>query len=42
MEIPFDRHIAEIYSMGEALVEVMPEWKGRFLELYDRIQELVA
>jgi MinD superfamily P-loop ATPase len=42
MEIPFDRRIAEVYSMGEVLVEVMPEWKGRFLDLYDRIQEQVA
>lgn len=42
MEIPFDRRIAEIYSMGEVLVEVMPEWKGRFSDLYDRIREQVA
>ncbi len=42
MEIPFDRGIAEIYSMGEVLVEVMPEWKEKFLELYDRIQEQVS
>jgi MinD superfamily P-loop ATPase len=42
MEIPFDRRIAEIYSMGEALVEVMPEWRERFSDLYDRIQEQVA
>ncbi len=42
MEIPFDRRIAEVYSMGEVLVEVMPEWKERFLDLYDRIQEQVA
>ena len=37
MEIPFDRRIAEVYSRGEALVEVMPEWKERFSGLYDRI-----
>lgn len=42
MKIPFDRRIAEIYSMGEVLVDVLPEWKGRFLDLYDRIQEQVA
>jgi len=42
MEIPFDRRIAEIYSTGAVLVEVMPEWKKRFLKLYDRIQEQVA
>jgi MinD superfamily P-loop ATPase len=42
MEIPFDRRIAEIYSMGEVLVEVMPEWKEKFSELYDHIQEQIA
>ncbi len=42
MEIPFDRHIAEVYSMGEVLIEVMPEWKERFSELYDRILEQVS
>jgi len=41
MEIPFDRRIAEAYSRGEVLVEVMPEWKERFLELYHRIEERV-
>ena len=41
MEIPFDRRIAEVYSRGKALIEVMPEWKERFSELYDRIQEWV-
>jgi MinD superfamily P-loop ATPase len=42
MEIPFDRQIAEVYSMGEVLVEVIPEWKERFSELYDRILEQVS
>jgi MinD superfamily P-loop ATPase len=41
MEIPFDRRIAETYSRGEVLVEVMPEWKEKFLELYHRIEEMV-
>ena len=41
MEIPFDRRIAEAYSKGNALVEVMPEWKSAFLVLYDRIKEIV-
>lgn len=41
MEIPFDRGIAEAYSKGEALVEVIPGWKERFLELFDRIEEAV-
>jgi MinD superfamily P-loop ATPase len=42
MEIPFDRKIAEAYSRGEALVDVMPEWKLRFKDLYHRISELVT
>ena len=41
MEIPFDRQIAEAYSRGEMLVEVMPEWKERFKELYSLIAERV-
>ena len=41
MEIPFDRQIAEIYSRGEVLVEVISEWKEKFLELYHRIEEIV-
>ncbi len=40
MEIPFDRKIAETYSRGELLVEVMPEWKEKFIELYARIKEI--
>jgi MinD superfamily P-loop ATPase len=39
MEIPFDRKIAEAYSKGELLVDVMPEWKPRFAALYDAIRE---
>jgi len=41
MEIPFDRQIAETYSRGELLVERMPQWKERFMELYQRIEEIV-
>jgi MinD superfamily P-loop ATPase len=40
MEIPFDRQIAEAYSRGEMLVEVIPQWKSRFLGLYDQIEHL--
>ncbi len=41
MEIPFDRRIAEAYSRGGLMVEVMPEWKDRFLALYNLIEEIV-
>ncbi len=42
MEIPFDRKIAESYSKGEMLVEVMPEWKQKFQDLFHRIEEIIA
>jgi MinD superfamily P-loop ATPase len=42
MEIPFDRHIAEIYSRGKLIVEEIPEWKERFRKLYLHIQEIVG
>jgi len=42
MEIPFDRRIAEAYSRGEMIVEAMPEWKDRFLELYHRIEKIAV
>jgi MinD superfamily P-loop ATPase len=37
MEIPFDRKIAEAYSIGDMIVDVMPEWKERFSDLHLRI-----
>jgi MinD superfamily P-loop ATPase len=42
MEIPFDRKIAEAYSRGDMIVDVMPKWKEKFLKLYDVIKELVS
>ena len=41
MEIPFDRRIAEVYSRGEVQIDIMPEWKERFIELYHRIEAIV-
>ena len=41
LEISFDRQIAEAYSRGEILVDVIPEWKEKFLELYDAIKGVV-
>jgi len=40
MEIPFDRRIAEIYSRGKLIVEEMPEWKEKFIELYRQIEKI--
>ena len=42
MEIPFDRRIAELYSRGVPFVEAMPEWRQRFRDLVERIEEVVA
>jgi MinD superfamily P-loop ATPase len=40
MEIPFDRKIAAAYSRGEMIVKVMPEWKEKFLDLFQHIKRL--
>jgi MinD superfamily P-loop ATPase len=34
MEIPFDIKIAKAYSKGELIVDVMPDWKEKFVEVY--------
>jgi MinD superfamily P-loop ATPase len=39
MRIPLDRRIAEAYSEGVPLVEALPEYRERFVELYRRIEE---
>jgi len=41
MEIPFDRRFAEAYSRGDMIVDVMPEWKDKFLELFEKIRSWV-
>lgn len=40
MEIPFDRRIAEAYSRGDMIVDVMPEWKKKFQELGEKIKKI--
>jgi len=42
MEIPFDRRIAEAYSQGALIIDVLPEWRPAFRELINRIKTLVA
>ncbi len=39
LTIPLDTRIAGLYSRGQALVEGMPEWRQRFLDLFDLIRE---
>jgi len=41
LTIPLDTEIARLYSRGTALVAGMPQWKGSFRELFDRIKEIV-
>jgi MinD superfamily P-loop ATPase len=42
MEIPFDRRIAEVYSKGMLMIEEMPAWKEKFIELYRQIEKLTS
>jgi len=42
LTIPLDLQIARDYSRGIPLVEGMPEWRGRFRELFRRIGETMA
>ena len=41
LTIPLDTEIARLYSRGITLVDGMPQWKERFIGLFDRIRELV-
>jgi len=41
LEIPEDKKIAQGYSKGLTLIEVYPEWRQRFLELYRKIDKRV-
>lgn len=42
MEIPFDRKIAEAYSRGVSIIEVVPEYKKQFLDLYYQIKKEIG
>jgi MinD superfamily P-loop ATPase len=37
MRIPLDRRIAEAYSEGVPLVEALPGYRARFIELWEQI-----
>lgn len=41
LTIPLDTKIARLYSRGVTLAQGMPEWKERFLSLFERIGEIV-
>lgn len=40
MTIPWDRRIAEAYSRGVPLILALPEYKEKFLQLYEQITEM--
>ena len=40
LTIPFDRTIAEIYAVGTPLVDAVPSWRERFIELAERLKEV--
>ena len=42
MRIPMDRRIAEAYAEGIPLVRAFPEWKERFVALYEAIASRVG
>ncbi len=41
MRIPLDIKIARLYSRGITLVEGIPRWREAFLELFNKIEQLV-
>ena len=41
MGIPFDRRIAEAYAYGEMIVDILPEYKQKFRNLYRQIADMV-
>ena len=40
IQIPNDRKIAESYSRGDMIVEAMPDYKQKFLKLYEDLKKL--
>jgi len=40
LEIPNDRKIAESYSRGIMIVEAIPEYKSKFLKLYEDVKRM--
>jgi MinD superfamily P-loop ATPase len=42
MRIPLDRRIAEAYSEGMPLVEALPEYRAKFMQLYLRIADHIS
>jgi len=41
LKIPLDVQIARLYSRGVPLIEGMPEWKEKFINLFNNIEEKI-
>lgn len=41
MEIPFDKKIAQIYSNGRMIVDELPEYREKFLMLFEKIVRVI-
>lgn len=41
MSIPMDRNIAVAYSEGKSIVETQPAYRKKFLNLYEKVKELI-
>ena len=42
LEIENDRKIAEAYSRGKIIIDIYPEYRNRFLDLYEKIESMVT
>lgn len=42
MSIPHDSEIMSLYSKGIPFVKKMPEWREKFANLYERIEEMIS
>lgn len=40
MKIPFSKEIAGLYSTGDYIIEALPEYREKFLELYGKIEQI--
>ena len=42
LKLPFERRLAEAYSLGIPIIEALPQWQVKFEDLFHRIEALVA
>jgi len=41
MTIPMDRRIASAYSEGRTIIEILPSYKTKFIDVYTKIKDLI-